>query len=110
MTTTIESARVLAQRVLERGESLELTDDVCALLLRSAREVAVPARDTQKALRSLRTATVLLRKIDRRIRTGSRRLMDARNRASRLAEAGDFEAARQQWEKVLSVSNVPSGE
>jgi DUSAM domain-containing protein len=107
MTTTFESARVLAQRVFEQGEPLELTDDVRALLRRSAREVAIPTEDVKQALRSPRTAKALLRKIRKRIRDGSWRLMNAGNRASRLGEAGDFKAARHQVQKVLAVEVVP---
>jgi DUSAM domain-containing protein len=102
-----DSIRALAQRVLERGEPLELTDDVRALLRRSGREVAIPAKDAEKALRSLSTATALLRKIRKRIRDGSRRLMDAKHRADRLSDAGDLKGAREQIEKVLAVEAVP---
>ncbi|SEU00685.1 DUSAM domain-containing protein [Stigmatella erecta] len=102
-----EPIRALVQRVLEQGAPLELTDDVRALLRRSAREVALPAKDTEKALRSIRSAMPLLRKIKRRIWGGSWRLMEAENRASRLQDAGDLKGARAQIEKVLAVETVP---
>src|SRR4051794_8179609 len=91
-----EPIRALARHVLEQGEPLELTNDVQALLRRSAREVAIPAKDAEKALRSQPTATALLRKIRRRIRDGSRRLMDSELRADRLSDAGDLKGAREQ--------------
>ncbi|ADO68681.1 DUSAM domain-containing protein [Stigmatella aurantiaca] len=97
----------LAQRVLEQGEPLELTADVRTLLRRSAREVAIPAQDVQQALRSLRTAKPLLRKIRKRIEDGSWRLMLAEHRARRLQDAGDLEGARRQIERVLTVEVVP---
>ena len=59
--------RELAQRVLEKGEPLELT---------------IPAQDAVNALRRPRTAIALLRKIRRRIREGSWRLTVAGNRVS----------------------------
>ncbi|MDC0713562.1 DUSAM domain-containing protein [Stigmatella sp. ncwal1] len=99
--------RTLARRVLEQGEPLELTDKVHALLRRSAREVAIPAKDVEKALHSLPTATALLRKISRRIRVGSRRLMDAKLRADRLSDAGNLKGAREQIAKALAVEVVP---
>jgi len=99
--------RALAQRVLERGEPLELTDDVRALLRRSAREVAIPAQDAVNALRRPRTAMALLRKIRRRIRDGSWRLTVAGNRVARLEDVGDLDGAREQIEKVLAVEVVP---
>jgi DUSAM domain-containing protein len=102
-----EPIRELAQRVLEKGEPLELTDEVRALLRRSAREVAVPAQDAVNALRRPRTAMALLRKIRRRILDGSWRLTVAGNRVSRLEDAGDLEGAREQMEKVLAVEAVP---
>ncbi len=99
--------QALAQRVLERGEPLELTDDVRALMRRSAREVAIPFEDVEKALRGLRTATALLRKINRRIEDGSWRLTAVKHRAHRMQDAGDLEGARELIRKVLAVEAVP---
>jgi DUSAM domain-containing protein len=93
--------------VLERGEPLELTDDVRALLRRSAREVAIPDEEVEKALRSPPKAKALLRKMHRRIREGANRLGQARARAYRLQDAGAFEEARKALEKVLAVEVVP---
>lgn len=99
--------RALAQRVLERGESLELSEDVRALLRRSAREVAIPTEDVKQALRSPRTATALLRKIRQRLNAGSRRFGSAQSRAYRLRDAGDLDGARKAMEAVIAVEVVP---
>jgi len=99
--------RRLAQQVLDQGAPLELTDEVRTLLQRSAEEVAIPAEEAKKALRTLRTTKALLRKISRRIKVGSERLGKARARAYRLRDSGNLERARQQIEKVLAVEVVP---
>jgi DUSAM domain-containing protein len=105
--TDWELIRTLARRVLEQGESLELTEDTRALLLRSAHDVALPQQDAEDALRSVTTATTLLQEIRRRIRDGSRRLTRAMNRASDLREAGDMAGARKLMEDLLAVEVVP---
>ncbi|SEM22896.1 DUSAM domain-containing protein [Stigmatella aurantiaca] len=99
--------RALSQRVLEQKEPLVLTSDVRALLRRSAREVAIPAKDAEKALRSIPTAVTLLRKIKSRIWGGSWRLIDAERRADRLRDAGNLKGAREQIVQVLAVETVP---
>ncbi len=99
--------RALAQRVLTQGESLELTDETCALLRKSAREVAISVEDAEDALRSQSSAATLLREIRERIRDGSNRLMQALDRAYTLREAGDLEGARREMEAVLAVEIVP---
>ena len=102
-----DGIRDLAQRVLERSEPLELSDDTRALLLKSAREVAISEQDAEDALRSLPTAATLLREIRQRIGEGSRRLSRARNRAYKLRDAGDLDGARQLMRDVLAVEVVP---
>ncbi|HEX5754184.1 MAG TPA: DUSAM domain-containing protein [Archangium sp.] len=97
----------LARRVLEQGEPLELTDETCALLLRSAREVAISDEDVESALLSLSTATTLLQEIWRRIFEGSWRLSRAQNRAYDLRDAGDLDGAQQLMRDVLAVEVVP---
>lgn len=103
-----DTIEALAQRVLEQGEPLDLTADVRALIKRSARDVAIPSKEVEKALRNRRTATPLLRKIIRRIEDGSWRLMLAEHRAHRLQDAGDLDGARRQIERVLAVEIVPA--
>lgn len=99
--------RGLAQRVLERNEPLELSDDTRALLLKSAREVAISAQNAEDALRSQPTATTLLSEIRQRIRDGSRRLSKARDRVEELQEKGDFNGALHVIRDVLAVEVVP---
>ncbi|QRK11843.1 DUSAM domain-containing protein [Archangium violaceum] len=99
--------RALAKRVLEQGEPLELTDETRALLLRSAREVAISDEDAESALRSLSTATTLLQEVRRRISDGSARLSRAQIRAYELRDAGDLTGAQQFMRDVLAVEVVP---
>jgi DUSAM domain-containing protein len=97
--------RGLAQRVLRHGAPLEVTEDVQALLLRTAREVAIS--DAASALKSDAGALALLSECSRRIHDGSVRLMRALHRMYRHQEAGDFESARQEMRNVLGVEVVP---
>jgi DUSAM domain-containing protein len=97
----------LARAVLENGAPLNLTDETRALLLRVAQEVAISKQDAEDALRSLPAATTMLREIDRRIHDGAWRLTDARNRAKKLRDEGDFDGAQQVMRDVLAVEVVP---
>jgi DUSAM domain-containing protein len=99
--------RALAKRVLEGGEPLVLTDEVHAILRRTAREVAIDADAAEQALRAQPEATALLREMTRRIRDGSHRLSRALAQMYRLRDAGDLEGARQQMREVLAVEVVP---
>ena len=99
--------RTLAKRVLEQGEPLDLTDETRALLLRSAREVAISDEDAESALRNLPTATTLLQEVRRRISDGSARLSRAQIRAYELRDAGDLTGAQQFMRDVLAVEVVP---
>ncbi|ATB34172.1 DUSAM domain-containing protein [Melittangium boletus] len=101
------SIRELSRRVLERGESLELTEGTRALLLRTAQEVGISHEDAGEALRNGSTASTLLRETITRIDDGSDRLSDARLRMYDLRDAGDLEGARQQMRDVLAVEVVP---
>jgi DUSAM domain-containing protein len=102
-----EPIRALGRRVIERGEPLELTDEVRPLLQRSASEVAISPEDAENALRSVPTATALLEEITRRIHEGSDRLSKAEIRASDLEDAGDLDGACRQMEEVLAIEVVP---
>ncbi|MFP2924512.1 DUSAM domain-containing protein [Pyxidicoccus sp. 3LG] len=102
-----DDLRALAQQVLVRGEPLELTDENRALLLRSARQVAISQEEAEGALKNLSTATSLLEEIRRRIRDGSHRLSDALHRYYRLRDARDFAGARKQMEDILAIEVVP---
>ncbi|MGZ3457509.1 MAG: DUSAM domain-containing protein [Archangium sp.] len=99
--------RDLAQKVLERSEPLELSEDTRALLIKSAREVAINEQDAEDALRSLPTATTLLREIRQRIRDGSKRLGKAEDRMDELQQKGDLDGAQQGMRDVLAVEVVP---
>ncbi len=98
--------RVLDSRV-QQGQTLELTEDVRELLLRSAPTVGIGGAEAQTALANVETATALLRKIRERIRQGSNRLGDALFQMYELQEAGNLEGARQQMENILAVEVVP---
>ncbi|WP_075009441.1 DUSAM domain-containing protein [Stigmatella aurantiaca] len=99
--------RELAKRVLEEGGPLLLSDEVRAILRRTAREVAIDANEAEQALRSEPEATALLREMARRIRDGSHRLSRALAQMYRLRERGDLEGARQQMREVLTIEVVP---
>jgi DUSAM domain-containing protein len=98
--------RVLDNRV-RQGAALELTDDVRALLRRTAPTVAISEADAKTALTRLDGGTALLHEIRRRITEGSNRLVDALHRMYQLRDKGDFEGARQQMRDVLAVEVVP---
>ena len=102
-----EPIRALGLQVIERGEPLELADEVLSLLRRSALEVAISPEDAESALRSVPTARALLGEITRRIYEGSERLGQAESRAYRLRDAGDLDGACRQMEEVLAVEVVP---
>jgi DUSAM domain-containing protein len=105
--TDWEVLRTLAQDVLENGAPLELTDETRTLLSRTAQQVAISQQDAEDALRSLSTATTLLREIRQRIRDGSHRLGDALDRAGKLQKKGDLDGAQQVMRDVLAVEVVP---
>jgi len=97
--------RALARRTLRDNAPLVLTDDVRALLLRTAREVAIP--DAEAALRTEAGALALIGEAERRIADGSNRLTDALHRMWRLQTSGEFDGARQEMRDVLAVEVVP---
>jgi len=96
--------RDLARRVLREDAPLTLTDDVRALLLRTAEEVSIP--DADAALSTSAGALALLREAERRISDGSNRLTDALDRMWRSQRQGDYDSARQQMREVLAVEVV----
>lgn len=97
----------LEQQVFVKGAPLELTESTRALLLRTARQVAIPDEEAQAALHQESTAAALLREIRRRIREGSHRLSGALDRYYPLRDAGDMKGARQLMEDLLAVEVVP---
>ncbi|NOJ97783.1 DUSAM domain-containing protein [Corallococcus coralloides] len=100
-----DAIRELSRRVLREGAPLIVTDDVRALLLQTADEVAVS--DAAAALQTDAGALALLRECARRITDGSNRLMDALDRMWKLQRQGDFDSARQEMRDVLAVEVVP---
>jgi DUSAM domain-containing protein len=97
--------RDLARRVLREDSPLTLTDDVRALLLRTAEEVSIP--DAEAALNSSTGALALLREAERRIGDGSNRLTDALHLMWKFQRQGEFDSARQAMRDVLAVEVVP---
>ena len=97
--------RALSRRVLREGAPLVLTDEVRALVRRTASEVAISEVDT--ALSTEAGALALLGEMERRIREGSHRLTDAIHLMHRHRKAGDYDRARQEMRDVLSVEVVP---
>ena len=98
--------RMLDNRV-QQGEPLVLTDDVRALLRRTAPTVAISEAEAEAALASTESATALLHEIRRRITEGSHRLSRALHQMYSLRDARDFEGARQQMRDLLAVEIVP---
>ncbi len=97
----------LEQRVLTRGEALELSDETRALLSGGARLVNLSPGDTEDALRGVSTATTLLREIGRRLRDGSLRLGRVDSQVDALRDKGDFAGARKVIEDALAAEVVP---
>lgn len=98
--------RMLDNRV-QQGEPLVLTDDVRALLRRTAPTVAISEAEAAAALTSTESATALLHEMRRRITEGSRRLSRGLHQMYRLRDARDLEGARQQMREILAVEVVP---
>lgn len=98
--------RMLDNRV-QQGEPLVLTDEVRALLRRTAPTVAIREVEAEAALASTGSATALLHEIRHRITEGSRRLSRGLHQMYRLRDARDLEGARQQMRDILAVEVVP---
>ncbi|MHA7631176.1 DUSAM domain-containing protein [Corallococcus sp. M7] len=101
-----DPVRELASRV-EAGEALVLTPEVRDLLLRTARQVAIPESDAQAAVQDVATATALLREARGRIREGSIQLNITEMRARAFVRAGDKPGARKLLMDLLAVETVP---
>jgi DUSAM domain-containing protein len=101
-----DGIRALTSRI-ESGKPLALSPHVLSVLRQAARDTAIDAKDAETALRTVKGATALLRKIEQRISQGSRRLMPALSRMYRLRDAGDLEGAREQMRAVLTTLVVP---
>ncbi|ATB39656.1 hypothetical protein CYFUS_005101 [Cystobacter fuscus] len=97
---------VLAQRI-QKGHALELTDDLCALLHRTAPTAAISEAETEEALKSPKGAEALMGMILSRFREAQSRFLRSMYRMTSLRDAGDLEGARQQMRDVLAVEIVP---
>jgi DUSAM domain-containing protein len=97
---------VLTQRI-QQGHALELTDDLRALLRRTAPTAAVSEAETEEALKSPEGAEALMGMILSRFLKGERRFLRSMYRMTSLRDAGDLEGARQQMRDVLAVEVVP---
>jgi len=97
---------VLAQRI-QQGHALELTDDLCALLRRTAPTAAISEAETGAALKSPDGAEALTGMILSRFQSAERRFLRAMYRMTSRRDAGDLEGARQQMRDVLAVEVVP---
>ncbi|HYO56397.1 DUSAM domain-containing protein [Archangium sp.] len=96
----------LSQRV-QQGHALELTDDLRALLRRTAPTAAVSEAETEEALKTPEGAEALMQMVLSRFRDGERRFLRAMYRMTSLRDAGNVEGARQQMRDVLAVEVVP---
>ncbi|HZH17213.1 MAG TPA: DUSAM domain-containing protein [Archangium sp.] len=97
---------VLERRV-QQGHALELTDDLTALLRRTAPTAGISEAETEEAFKSPGGAEAIMAVILSRFRDGKKRLTHAMFRMTSLRDAGDFEGARQQMRDVLAVETVP---
>ncbi|WP_434384277.1 DUSAM domain-containing protein [Melittangium boletus] len=92
---------------VQRGHALEPTDDLRALLRRTASTAALSETDTEEALKSAQGAETLMGMVLSRFRESERRFLDAMYRMTSLRDSGDLEGARQQMRDVLAVEVVP---
>ncbi|MBM7112420.1 DUSAM domain-containing protein [Archangium primigenium] len=92
---------------IQRGHSLELTEDVRALLRRTAPTAAITDAETEEALKSREGAEALMDVIVSRFREAQSRFLHAMYRMTSLRDEGDLEGARQQLRAVLAVELVP---
>ncbi|WP_095977230.1 DUSAM domain-containing protein [Melittangium boletus] len=97
---------VLAQRI-QQGHALEFTDDLRALLRRTAPTAAVSEAETEDALKTSEGAEALMGMILSRFQKGERRFLRSMYRMTSLRDAGDLDGARQQMRDVLAVEVVP---
>ncbi|SEM45613.1 DUSAM domain-containing protein [Stigmatella aurantiaca] len=102
-----ERIEELDRKVSVQGESLELSDETCAILRGGARLVAIRPEDTTEALREVVTAAHHLKEITRRLREGSARLGAADAQTDPLRDKGDFAGARRVLEDALAAEAVP---
>ncbi|MFE8603411.1 DUSAM domain-containing protein [Archangium violaceum] len=103
----LDDVWVLCRGVLEKGAPLDLTNETCALLRRTAPTAAISEVETEEALKNPESAEALMGTILSRFRESKRRFLDSMFRMTSLRDAGDIEGARQQMCGVLAVEIVP---
>jgi DUSAM domain-containing protein len=91
----------------QRRHALELTDDLRALLRRTAPTAAFSEAETEEALKSPEGAEALMGMVLSRFRESERRFLASMYRMTSLRDSGDLEGARQQMRDVLAVEIVP---
>jgi DUSAM domain-containing protein len=101
-----DQVRVLGLRI-QRGEPLELRDDLRDFLRQAAPSVAISDADVEQALASVEGAQALLGCMVERIREGEHRIKEALSRMMDCREAGDRDGALQALRNVLAVEVVP---
>jgi DUSAM domain-containing protein len=97
---------VLEHRI-QQGRAVELTDDLRALLCRTAPTAGMSEDETEEALKNPGGAEALMGMILSHFREGKKRITAALFRMTSLRDAGDLEGARQQMRDVLAVEVVP---
>ena len=97
---------VLAQRI-QQGHALELSDELRALLRRTAPTAASTEAETEEALKSPEGTKALMGMILSRFQKAERRFLRSMYQMVSLRDAGDLEGARQQMRDVLAVEVVP---
>jgi DUSAM domain-containing protein len=97
---------VLEYRI-QQGRAVEFTDDLRALLCRTAPTAGMSESETEETLKNPGGAEVLMGMILSRFREGKKRITAALFRMTSLRDAGDLEGARQQLRDVLAVEVIP---
>ncbi|WNG40220.1 DUF2379 domain-containing protein [Archangium violaceum] len=98
---------VILERRIQQGHALALTDDLLAILRRTAPTAAISDAETEEALTSPKGAEALIRMMLSRFRDGKQRITRALFRMTSLRDSGDLDGARQQMRDVLAVEIVP---
>ncbi|MCY1030383.1 DUF2379 family protein [Corallococcus sp. BB11-1] len=92
---------------LAQGSELAPHEELRALLLRMAPQVALSETDAQQALTTPAGTAALVREIHRRTREGSYRLGRAFKASDALKAEGDIAGARRALEEALAAEVVP---
>jgi DUSAM domain-containing protein len=98
--------RELAAR-LKAGQPLRLTPKVITILKRAAPTLGFGDDETAKGLRTVESATTLLRRMHRRIQRGANQLFETTFQMYIRRDTGDLEGARQVMSDALAVEVVP---